>query len=185
MSQFFDLRRKVEVDFYSATKLCRNNGMAFTDRLRLSEFEHAAKNKDLGMQWSTTNSTNFHKLGITLPTMTKKIGILYGKERSFPEALIKCINDKKINGIAAEPELAGRASKAAAGHGRLFAAGQAAEPQDARGRTAPDGRCQSSAQGPARLLLGADAPDRFVPHQSLLGRHHRQADQPAGVQQPV
>lgn len=55
------------------------------------------------MQWSTTNSTNFHKLGITLPTMTKKIGILYGKERSFPEALIKCINDKKINGIAAEP----------------------------------------------------------------------------------
>jgi glutathione synthase/RimK-type ligase-like ATP-grasp enzyme len=69
----------------------------------LSEFEHAAKNKDLGMQWSTTNSTNFHKLGITLPTMTKKIGILYGKERSFPEALIKCINDKKINGIAAEP----------------------------------------------------------------------------------
>jgi len=55
------------------------------------------------MQWSTTNSSNFHKLGITLPTMTKKIGILYGKERSFPEALIKCINDKKINGIAAEP----------------------------------------------------------------------------------
>lgn len=55
------------------------------------------------MQWSTTNSTNFHKLGITLSTMTKKIGILYGKERSFPEALIKCINDKKINGIAAEP----------------------------------------------------------------------------------
>ena len=55
------------------------------------------------MQWSTTNSSNFHKLGITLPTMTKKIGILYGKERSFPEALIKCINDKNINGIVAEP----------------------------------------------------------------------------------
>ena len=55
------------------------------------------------MQWSTTNSINFHKLRITLPTMTKKIGILYGKERSFPEALIKCINDKKINGIVAEP----------------------------------------------------------------------------------
>lgn len=32
----------------------------------------------------------------------KRIGILYGKERSFPEALIACINEKKIEGIVAE-----------------------------------------------------------------------------------
>lgn len=35
--------------------------------------------------------------------MTKKIGILHGKERSFPEAFVKRINDKKIDGIIAEP----------------------------------------------------------------------------------
>jgi glutathione synthase/RimK-type ligase-like ATP-grasp enzyme len=35
--------------------------------------------------------------------MTKKIGILHGKERSFPEAFVKRINDKKIKGITAEP----------------------------------------------------------------------------------
>ncbi len=35
--------------------------------------------------------------------MTKKIGILHGKERSFPEALIKKINEKNIKGIVAEP----------------------------------------------------------------------------------
>lgn len=34
--------------------------------------------------------------------MTRKIGLLYGKERSFPEALIKRINEKKIKGITAE-----------------------------------------------------------------------------------
>ena len=34
--------------------------------------------------------------------MNKKIGILYGKERSFPEALITRINQKKKNGIKAE-----------------------------------------------------------------------------------
>ena len=34
--------------------------------------------------------------------MTKKIGILFGKERSFPEAFIQRINDKKIKGIVAE-----------------------------------------------------------------------------------
>ena len=35
--------------------------------------------------------------------MVRKIGILYGKERSFPEALIKRINDKKIKDLIAEP----------------------------------------------------------------------------------
>jgi glutathione synthase/RimK-type ligase-like ATP-grasp enzyme len=35
----------------------------------------------------------------------KKIGILYGKERSFPEALIDCINKKNIEGITAETVL--------------------------------------------------------------------------------
>ena len=34
--------------------------------------------------------------------MEKLIGILHGKERSFPEAFIKRINDKKIPGIRAE-----------------------------------------------------------------------------------
>jgi glutathione synthase/RimK-type ligase-like ATP-grasp enzyme len=34
--------------------------------------------------------------------MKKVIGILHGKERSFPEAFIKRINDKKIPGIRAE-----------------------------------------------------------------------------------
>ncbi len=33
----------------------------------------------------------------------KKIGILHGKERSFPEALIEKINSKKVKGIIAEP----------------------------------------------------------------------------------
>lgn len=33
----------------------------------------------------------------------KKIGILYGKERSFPSALIERINSKAIDGITAEP----------------------------------------------------------------------------------
>lgn len=33
----------------------------------------------------------------------KKIGILYGKERSFPEAFVQRINDKRIEGIRAEP----------------------------------------------------------------------------------
>ena len=35
--------------------------------------------------------------------MSKKIGILFGKERSFPEAFIKRINEKNIKGITAEP----------------------------------------------------------------------------------
>ncbi|MEO7209498.1 MAG: hypothetical protein ABIY35_01025 [Chitinophagaceae bacterium] len=35
----------------------------------------------------------------------KKIGVLHGKERSFPEALIERINSKKIDGIMAEPVL--------------------------------------------------------------------------------
>ncbi|MEY3059324.1 MAG: hypothetical protein RL000_676 [Bacteroidota bacterium] len=35
--------------------------------------------------------------------MNKKIGILHGKERSFPEAFVKRINDKKVDGIIAEP----------------------------------------------------------------------------------
>jgi hypothetical protein len=33
----------------------------------------------------------------------KKIGILFGKERSFPNAFIEKINSKKISGIVAEP----------------------------------------------------------------------------------
>jgi hypothetical protein len=33
----------------------------------------------------------------------KKIGILFGQERSFPEALIQAINDRKIPNITAEP----------------------------------------------------------------------------------
>jgi hypothetical protein len=33
----------------------------------------------------------------------KKIGILYGQERSFPEALIHRINEKGVDGISAEP----------------------------------------------------------------------------------
>lgn len=33
----------------------------------------------------------------------KKIGILFGQERSFPEALIQTINDRKIPNITAEP----------------------------------------------------------------------------------
>ena len=33
----------------------------------------------------------------------KKIGVLHGKERSFPEALVSRINSKNIPGIMAEP----------------------------------------------------------------------------------
>ncbi|MEJ7627324.1 MAG: hypothetical protein WKF35_10710 [Ferruginibacter sp.] len=33
----------------------------------------------------------------------KKIGVLHGKERSFPEAFVERINSKKIEGIMAEP----------------------------------------------------------------------------------
>ena len=33
----------------------------------------------------------------------KKIGILFGRERSFPEALIERVNQKNIKGISAEP----------------------------------------------------------------------------------
>lgn len=35
--------------------------------------------------------------------MSKKIGILFGKERSFPEAFVNRINEKNIKGITAEP----------------------------------------------------------------------------------
>jgi len=35
--------------------------------------------------------------------MTKIIGVLHGKERSFPEALVKRINEKNIKGITAAP----------------------------------------------------------------------------------
>ena len=35
--------------------------------------------------------------------MIKKIGILHGKERSFPEAFVDRINQKKVKGIVAEP----------------------------------------------------------------------------------
>lgn len=33
----------------------------------------------------------------------KKIGILHGKERSFPEAFVERVNSKNIEGIIAEP----------------------------------------------------------------------------------
>ena len=33
----------------------------------------------------------------------KKIGIMFGKERSFPDAFIERVNQKKIDGISAEP----------------------------------------------------------------------------------
>gem|GEM_PF-5045598 len=33
----------------------------------------------------------------------KKIGVLHGKERSFPEALVERINSKNVVGIVAEP----------------------------------------------------------------------------------
>ena len=36
-------------------------------------------------------------------TANKKIGILYGKERSFPMAFIEAVNRKNVNGITAEP----------------------------------------------------------------------------------
>lgn len=36
-------------------------------------------------------------------SVTKKIGILYGRERSFPMALIEAINRKNVPGIVAEP----------------------------------------------------------------------------------
>ena len=32
----------------------------------------------------------------------KKIGVLFGKERSFPEAFIERVNSKKVEGIVAE-----------------------------------------------------------------------------------
>ena len=35
----------------------------------------------------------------------KKIGILFGKERSFPDAFIQKVNSKNIDGILAEPVL--------------------------------------------------------------------------------
>ena len=33
----------------------------------------------------------------------KKIGVLFGKERSFPEAFIARVNSKNVEGIMAEP----------------------------------------------------------------------------------
>ncbi|MCB0741530.1 MAG: hypothetical protein KDB92_10905, partial [Chitinophagaceae bacterium] len=33
----------------------------------------------------------------------KKIGILFGKERSFPQAFVERVNSKKVSGIVAEP----------------------------------------------------------------------------------
>ncbi len=48
----------------------------------------------------------------------KKIGILHGKERSFPEALVERINSKKAAGIMAEPV---HISKAVQGEGSGYA----------------------------------------------------------------
>src|SRR5690349_13579285 len=36
-------------------------------------------------------------------TASKKIGILYGRERSFPMAFIEAVNRKNISGVMAEP----------------------------------------------------------------------------------
>jgi hypothetical protein len=33
----------------------------------------------------------------------KKIGMLFGKERSFPEAFVARVNSKKVDGVMAEP----------------------------------------------------------------------------------
>jgi len=33
----------------------------------------------------------------------KKIGVLHGKERSFPEAFVERVNSKKVDGVYAEP----------------------------------------------------------------------------------
>jgi len=33
----------------------------------------------------------------------KKIGVLFGQERTFPQAFVERINSKKIDGIIAEP----------------------------------------------------------------------------------
>ena len=35
----------------------------------------------------------------------KKIGVLYGKERSFPMAFIEAVNGKNVRGVRAEPVL--------------------------------------------------------------------------------
>jgi hypothetical protein len=49
---------------------------------------------------------------------TKKIGILYGRERSFPMAFIEAVNRKNIPGIIAEPV---RIDKVAQGEGTGYA----------------------------------------------------------------
>ena len=33
----------------------------------------------------------------------KKIGILFGQERTFPQAFINRVNEKNVDGIVAEP----------------------------------------------------------------------------------
>ena len=47
--------------------------------------------------------TNIVPFKNTKQLIMKKIGILHGKERSFPEAIVERINSKKIAGIMAEP----------------------------------------------------------------------------------
>ena len=42
----------------------------------------------------------------------KKIGILFGKERSFPEAFVERVNSKKIKGIQAEFVSIGKVAQA-------------------------------------------------------------------------
>jgi glutathione synthase/RimK-type ligase-like ATP-grasp enzyme len=48
----------------------------------------------------------------------KKIGVMFGKERSFPEALIERINSKNVDGITAEPV---KINKVAQGEGTGYA----------------------------------------------------------------
>jgi glutathione synthase/RimK-type ligase-like ATP-grasp enzyme len=47
--------------------------------------------------------SNYFKNQNQTGTLMKKIGVLHGKERSFPEAFVARINDKKLPGIMAEP----------------------------------------------------------------------------------
>jgi glutathione synthase/RimK-type ligase-like ATP-grasp enzyme len=44
----------------------------------------------------------FLKLGREEITMTKKIGVMFGMENTFPPALVECINNMKVEGITAE-----------------------------------------------------------------------------------
>jgi hypothetical protein len=50
-----------------------------------------------------TAGFHFVKHSIIKKYIMKKIGVLFGKERSFPEAFVERINSKNVDGITAEP----------------------------------------------------------------------------------